>query len=155
MSETGNDQPVASGGPEIVSKRVFAAPRLLVYQAFSDPGILAKWWGPRGFTNTFQEFDFRAGGAWRFVMRGPDGTEYPIAKAFVAVVLPERISLQNLEPTHRFLVTMTFAEEADQTRLTWIMRFESAQEAQQVREAVIAANEQNFDRLAAQLTAMA
>ncbi len=155
MSETGGELPLASGDPVIVSERIFAAPRLIVYQAFSDPGILAQWWGPSGFTNTFQEFDFRAGGAWRFVMRGPDGTEYPMEKAFVEVVLPERISIQNLEPTHRFLMTMTFAEAAGQTRLTWLMRFESAQEAQRVREAVIAANEQNFDRLAAQLTAMA
>jgi uncharacterized protein YndB with AHSA1/START domain len=53
---------------EIVTSRVLNARRELVFSAFSDRQRLARWWGPRGFTNTFHEFDLRPGGAWRFVM---------------------------------------------------------------------------------------
>ena len=140
---------------EIVSTRVFDAPRERVFRAFSDPRVLARWWGPDGFTSTFQEFDFRPGGAWRFVMHGPDGTDYRNESGFIEVVSPERIVLEHLRPMHRFLMTMTFAEEAGKTRLTWRMEFESVAELERVRAFIPGANEQNFDRLQAQLAAMA
>jgi len=117
--------------------------------------VLARWWGPNGFTNTFQEFDIRPGGAWRFVMHGPDGTDYPMVKDFVEVAPPERISFRHPEPGHEFLMTMSFADEAGGTRLTWTMRFDSEAEAERVRSFVVAANEENLDRLAAQLADMA
>lgn len=138
---------------EIVSTRVVDAPRAAVFRAFSDPSVLARWWGPKGFTGTFQEFDLRPGGAWRFVMHGPDGTDYHNATEFIEVVEPERIVFRHLKPMHRFHMTMTFAEEAGKTRLTWRMRFESAAELERVRAFVPAANEQNFDRLEEQLAA--
>lgn len=136
---------------EIVSTRVLDAPRELVFRAFSDPDLLARWWGPEGFTNNFQEFDLRPGGAWRFVMRGPDGAEYPMEKVFVEVATPERIVLRHLQPMHRFEMTMTFADEVGRTRLTWRMRFDSAEEVERIRDVLAEANEQNFDRLEAQL----
>lgn len=139
---------------EIVSTRVFDAPRERLFRAFRDPKVLARWWGPNGFTSTFQEFDFRPGGAWRFVMHGPDGADYRNESEFIEVVSPERIVLDHLRPMHRFQMTMTFAEEAGKTRLTWRMRFESAAELERVRVVVRAANEQNFDRLQAQLATM-
>jgi uncharacterized protein YndB with AHSA1/START domain len=135
---------------EIVSARVFDAPRDLVFQAFSDPHHLAQWWGPKGFTNTFHEFDLRPGGAWRFVMRGPDGTEYAIAKEFIEVVAPERIVLRHVQPMHGFKMTITFVEMADETQLVWRMAFESEQTAE-VLSVIVEANEQNFDRLQAHL----
>ena len=61
---------------EIVSGRVIDAPRRKVFKAFADPTHLARWWGPKGFRNTFEEFDFRPGGTWRFTMHGPDGVDY-------------------------------------------------------------------------------
>ena len=60
---------------EIVSIRVFDFPRELVFNAWTDPEHLVHWWGPKGFTNTFHEFDLRPGGIWRFVMHGPDGRD--------------------------------------------------------------------------------
>lgn len=62
---------------EIVTSRQFAAAPPQVFRAFSDPAILARWWGPQGFTNTFKVFDMAPGGLWRFVMHGPDGVNYP------------------------------------------------------------------------------
>lgn len=55
---------------------MIAAPRGRVFDAFADPARLAQWWVPAGFTNTVTEFDFRPGGAWRLVMRAPDGAEF-------------------------------------------------------------------------------
>ena len=61
----------------IVTTRLVDAPRDLVFEAWSDVEHLKHWWGPNGFTTTTSEFDFRPGGVWRFVMHGPDGTDYP------------------------------------------------------------------------------
>jgi uncharacterized protein YndB with AHSA1/START domain len=136
---------------EIVSARVFDAPRTLVYEVFENPAHLAHWWGPKGFTNTFQEFDLRPGGTWRFVMHGPNGTDYPNEKKFVEVVKPERVIFQHLGPIHRFTMTITFAEESGKTRLTWLMLFESAGENAKFKDFISEANEENFDRLQAYL----
>lgn len=143
----------ASAEHEIVATRVLGAPREAVYRAFADPELLARWWGPVGFTSTFQEFDLRPGGAWRLVMHGPDGTDYPMDKEFLEVVPRERIVLLHPQPGHRFTMTMAFAEEAGGTRLTWRMWFDSAEHAAAIRDVVAAANEQNLDRLEAQLAA--
>ena len=151
---TADQQLPTPADPEIVSTRLLDAPRAVVFGAFRDPALLAGWWGPKGFTNTFQEFDFRPGGAWRFVMHAPDGTDYPIEKEFVEIVPPERISVQHLQEGHTFRMTMTFADEAGKTRLAWSMRFESAEDAAKARSAVVEANEQNFDRLEARLARM-
>ena len=135
----------------IVNARIFAIPRERLFEAFSNPDHLVHWWGPKGFTNTFHEFDLRPGGAWRFVMHGPDGAEYQIEKEFIEIVRPERIVLQHLEEVHRFRMTMTFADDPGGTRLTWRMLFESAEENEKLRDVISEANEQNFDRLEAYL----
>jgi len=136
------------------SSRVFDYPCEVVFRAVTDPNVLARWWGPAGFTNVFEICEPRPGGAWRFVMQGPDGTRYPNESEFVEVVPTERIVLVHLRPMHRFELTMTFADEAGQTRLTWRMLFDSAEEVERIRPYVPAANEQNFDRLQEQLAAM-
>lgn len=155
MTTTAHAPPGGPPDPEVVSTRVFGAPRELVFRAFTDPDVLVRWWGPEGFTSTFEEFDPRPGGAWRLVMRGPDGTDHQMVKTFVEVAPPARIVLQHVDPTHGFRMTMTFADEAGRTRLTWRMRFESAEEAGRVRALVAVANEQNFDRLETQLGELA
>ena len=86
-------------------------------------------------------------------MHGPDGTDYHNAAEFIEVAPPVRVSFQHLKPVHRFRMLMTFAEEAGKTRLTWRMVFESPEETAPVREFIVRANEQNFDRLAAHLAA--
>ena len=139
---------------EIVTTRVFDAPRELVFKAWTDPVRLALWWGPKGFTNTFQEFDMRPGGIWRFVMHGPDGVDYKNESVFVEVVKPERIVFQHVSG-HQFQVTATFAEQAGKTELTFQMLFETARECDKVKVYAVEANEQNFDRLEAQLAKMA
>ena len=69
--------PGAPADRTIVTTRVIDAPRALVFKAWTDPAHIAEWWGPDGFTTTIREMDVRLGGAWRFMMHGPDGVDYP------------------------------------------------------------------------------
>jgi uncharacterized protein YndB with AHSA1/START domain len=105
--------------------RVFDAPRALVWKAWTDPVHLARWWGPRMFTNPVCEVDPRPGGAIRIHMQGPDGSVYPMSGTFVEVVEPERLiytagalhdesGTPGLE-THN---TVTFDEHDGKTTLT-------------------------------------
>jgi uncharacterized protein YndB with AHSA1/START domain len=136
---------------EIVSTRLFSAPREKVFRAFADPAQVARWWGPHGFTSTIQEFDLRVGGRWQLIMHGPDGAAFHNESEFTVVEQPVRIVYQHLEPMHRFQMTMLFADRGEKTELTWRMRFESLSEVEKLRRFIADANEQNFDRLAAHL----
>lgn len=82
---------MASLEREIVLSRVFHAPRELVWEAMTNPKHVAAWWGPRGFTTETKEHDFRVGGAWTHVMRGPDGKEYPNKSIFREIVPLQRV----------------------------------------------------------------
>ncbi len=73
--------PASSTEREFVHSRLIDAPRERIFRALAEPDHLARWWGPNGFTSSFEIFEFRPGGAWRFVFRGPDGTQYPNEKA--------------------------------------------------------------------------
>ena len=125
-----------------------------MFGAFSDATQLTRWWGPKGFTSTFQEFDLRPGGHWRFKLHGPDGTDYPNDKQFSEIVPLERIVFRHGQEKHDFVMTMTFATDVAGTRLTWQMLFDSAAELVGVRKFIEEANEQNFDRLAAHLATL-
>lgn len=112
---------------EIIATRLFDAPRELVWEVWTDPKHLAQWWGPNGFTNTIHEIDVRPGGVWRFIMHGPDGTDYKNEIVYVEVVKPERLVYDHVSGP-KFHVTVTFNNEGDRTRLAMQMLFESAAE---------------------------
>lgn len=132
---------------EIISTRTFGFPPAKVYDAWTNPELLARWWGPHGFTNTFHTFDLRPGGWWKFTMHGPDGTEFLNECRFVEIVPDERLVFDHIEPVHQFRVTALFQAVGAQTKLTFQMLFEQAEECQRVKAFVVPANEQNFDRL--------
>ncbi|MHA6531660.1 SRPBCC family protein [Paenibacillus sp. BAC0078] len=134
------------GENEVISWREFDFPKKVVFQAWTNPEQLVRWWGPKGFTNTFQEFDLRPGGTWRFIMHGPNGVDYPNHSEFVEIVPDERIVLKHLS-TPEFQVTATFEEKDGRTKLTFRQRFEKAEEFEQAKKYCIEGNEQNFDRL--------
>jgi uncharacterized protein YndB with AHSA1/START domain len=151
MTETKLNPTDENAGWEIVSTRVFAVPRERLFNAWADPDQLKQWWGPKGFTNTFHEFDMRPGGDWRFIMHGPNGADYKNHSVFVEIVKPERIVFDHVSAPH-FQVIATFAEQAgNKTLLTFRMVFKSAAECDKVKSFAPEANEQNFDRLEAQL----
>ena len=108
----------------VVITRVFDAPRTLVFKAWTDAAHLARWWGPKGFTNPVCEVDARPGGALRIVMRAPDGAEHPMTGVFREVVAPERLVFTSLaidregKPLLEGLTTVTFAEHGGKTTLT-------------------------------------
>lgn len=135
---------------DIVSARTFDVPRERVFDAFGDPSRLARWWGPKGFTNTFHAFDLRPGGAWRFTMHAPNGAEIPNECVFAEVVRPERIVFRHLGD-HRYEMTITLEERGSATAVTWRMHHDTAAECEKVKRFVVPANEENFDRLAAEL----
>ncbi|MFC5455528.1 SRPBCC family protein [Prosthecobacter fluviatilis] len=134
---------------EILSSRLFPASRERLFAAFSDPSQLAQWWGPKGFTNTFDEFDFRPGGDWKFTMHGPDGTDYANHTRFIEILPAERIVYEHIAP--HFQMTITLAEEGACTRMTWCMQFPTSEMCERFKPICVPANEENFDRLAAHL----
>lgn len=140
---------------EIVITRTFAAPRELVWQAWTDPKQVVKWWGPNGFSTTIKKMDFRVGGVWEHVMRGPDGVNYPNKSTFKEIVPLERIVYSHgggreTGPGASFMATWTFEDvEGGKTKLTGRMVFPS-QDARDfvVREfGAIEGGEQTLGRL--------
>jgi len=138
------------GDREIVSSRVLPYPRDRVFRAISDPQRLARWWGPEGFSNSFERFEFRPGGQWQFVMHGPDGKDYPNRSVFEAIEEPGRLVLRH-DCAPYFTMTMLLDEQGGGTRLHWRMRFDDARVREQLAPICVPANEQNFDRLQAEL----
>ena len=84
------------GEGSVTIRRTFGAPRALVWRAWTDPKMMAQWFGPRMFTAPVCELDVRVGGALRIVMRGPDGSEYPMKGVFTEVVPEERLVFTNI-----------------------------------------------------------
>ncbi len=135
---------------EIVTSRLLNAGPDQVFRAFSDPARLARWWGPKGFTSTFHEFDLRPGGTWRFILYGPNGASYPNESVFVEVVRSERVVLRHLSRPC-FEMTITLTAESGKTRIGWRMLFETAADRDRIAKFSVDANEQNLDRLEAEL----
>jgi len=137
----------------IVTTRTVQATRNAVWHAWTNPILLAQWWGPRGFRNTFYEFDLRPGGAWRFIMHAPNGTNFPNESVFVEIAQPGRIVFRHLAPVHAFLAMAEFADDHDGTAIRFSMLFPTAAECERSKRYVVQGNEENFDRLEALLAA--
>jgi len=110
------------GENELIATREYDVPRELVFRDWTTPDLLAQWWGPQGFTNTFHECDMRPGGTWLFIMHGPDGVDYPNHNVFVEIVPQERIVLDHLSG-HEFRVTATFESFEGSSRVTFRQLF--------------------------------
>lgn len=121
-----------------------------IYAAIANPERLARWWGPSGFTNSFIQFEFQPGGKWSFVMHGPDGTNYPNESEFQEIIPNEKVVIRHVcEPFFTLTIQITGTENG--SILHWTQDFDSEEVAQMVSSIVIPANEQNLDRLAAEL----
>jgi uncharacterized protein YndB with AHSA1/START domain len=151
--------------PTLTITRVFNAPRSLVWKMFSDPYHLSQWWGPHGFTNPVCELDFRVGGRWYHVMRGPDGREYPADSTFVEIVPPERIVYRNRvvenevwegNPPPSFVRTLTFTEADGRTTLTLFAEFDTMEHREAAtRRGFVQGTLESYERLAAHVAALA
>lgn len=125
-----------------------------IYRAFASAELLAAWWGPDGFSNTFETFEFRTGGRWKFVMHGPDGTNYPNESVFKELVTNAKVVIHHDCPPY-FTLTVELAPVTDGTHLSWQQVFEDAATAQAVKQIVGPANEQNINRLTQVLSKVA
>jgi uncharacterized protein YndB with AHSA1/START domain len=147
-------------GHELALTRVFDAPRKLVFKAWTDPKIVAQWWGPHHFTNPVCELDARPGGAIRIHMRGPDGTVYPMTGTYQEIVEPERIVFTSAaldaagNPMFEMLTTVTFAEQDRKTKQILRTRvIKSTAEAPRYLAGMEAGWTQSLQRLTAYLGA--
>ncbi len=117
-------------GREIKMSRLLNAPIELVWKVWTEPEHIAQWWGPNGFTNTIDVMDVKPGGVWKFVMHGPDGTNYNNKSVFKEIVKHERIVFKHTNPD--FTTIVTFKAEGKKTMLNWQMVFDTAEELQTV-----------------------
>ncbi len=121
-----------------------------VFAAISDPERLSRWWGPAGFTNTFSVCEFKKGGRWSFIMHGPDGKEYSNESVFAEIEPPRKVVIQHIsEPEFRLTIILSASEVG--TVVSWSQAFESSEVASRVEHIVVPANEQNLDRLSAEV----
>ncbi|MGG4439557.1 SRPBCC family protein [Brevibacillus fortis] len=142
------------GECEIVITRVLDAPRDLLFDAWTKEENLSKWWGPRGFTSTFQKFDMNPGGTWEFIMHGPDGVDFPNTNVIVEVVKLERIVFKHAVFPH-FLATAIFEDLDGKTKLTYRTVFEETPAVfDKVKTYAVPGAEQTMDRLEELLASM-
>jgi carbon monoxide dehydrogenase subunit G len=133
------------------SRDIAAAPAA-VFDAIRNPERLARWWGPDGFTNTFERFEFRPGGQWVFTMHGPDGKSYPNQATFSRIEPDLGVCIRHTCAPY-FDLNIGLEAIPSGTRVTWVQRFDDAQVGEAVRHIVEPANEQNLTRLANELAA--
>jgi predicted 3-demethylubiquinone-9 3-methyltransferase (glyoxalase superfamily)/uncharacterized protein YndB with AHSA1/START domain len=134
--KTKSKPPRQAADPTLTITRVFDAPRSLVFQAWTEPERVQRWWGPKGFTTPVCEIDLRVGGVSRNCMRSPEGQDFWSRGVYREIVEPERIVCTDsfadeqghvVSPEHyglspewpvEALITVTFTEQAGKTRLT-------------------------------------
>lgn len=150
MKNTGNLKVEMRGDRAVRMTRVFDAPRRLVWDAFARPELLRRWFGPRGYTLPVCEVDHRVGGAFRFVIEGPDGKQVGMRGRYVELQAPERsVHVESFDGfPGESTVTAVFLEENGKTTLEAIVEYPS----QMVRDMVAPQMEpgaaESYDKLA-------
>lgn len=121
----GLSQATTAAERSLVIERVFDAPPELVFEAWTKPEHLTKWWGPNDFTLPHCEVDFRVGGRYRFCMRSPDGEDHWVWGVYEEIVPPERLvfTWNREDATGRVwssssVVRATFTEQDGKTLFT-------------------------------------
>lgn len=160
-NERASDDPTAWAlDREIVLSRVVAAPRELVFRAWTDPRHLPKWFGPAGFTLETQEIDIRVGGCWRFVFTGPDGTRYDNRMVFLKIDAPRFLEMDHGsdrdDDPGKFRVIVTFDEQGDGKTVVTLRQLHptSARREAVIRFGAVEFGYQTLDKLALHVAAM-
>ena len=103
--------------------RVFDAPPILVFKAFTKPEHLVRWWGPKDFSTTVEKLEFHEGGSYRFTIHGPNDRHHRMSGVFREIVEPKKIVFtfawvdEKGEPGDETLITVTLEAEGNGTRL--------------------------------------
>ena len=125
---------------QILITREFNAPARLVWQAYTTPELIKRWWSGERGTVTSAEVDLRVGGSWRYVMTANGGFEVAFRGEFREIVAPERLVNTEIfeglpDPDeHPSLITLTFADKDDRTTLEMLCEYRD----QADRDAVVA-----------------
>jgi uncharacterized protein YndB with AHSA1/START domain len=121
---------------EIQMTRIFDAPRELVFEACTNPEHVPHWFGPRGWSLPVCEIDLRPGGAWRYVLRGPNGEEMGMSGVYQEITAPQRVvSTESFDDyPGESINTLTLTEEEGKTRYTVTVLYAS----KETRDAVLA-----------------
>ena len=131
------------------SRGITASPEE-VFEAFRHGERLARWWGPEGFTNTFNVFEFEPGGRWSLVMHSPHGGNAVNESIFEEIVPMRRIVIRHIsEPKYLLRIEMGASEIG--TLVSWSQTFDDASVAERIAKIVVPANEQNLDKLTAEI----
>jgi uncharacterized protein YndB with AHSA1/START domain len=135
MKNTGTLQVATPSEREIVMTRVFDAPRAQVFEAFTKPELLKRWFGPRGWSLVTCEVDLKVGGGFRFVLRGPDGIDMGMRGVYREIAAPERsVHVESFDDfPGEAQVTAVFVEKGGKTTLTATVLYPS----REIRDAVI------------------
>jgi uncharacterized protein YndB with AHSA1/START domain len=146
--------------PQIITTRLIAAPRELVWKVLTTPDHLKHFWGPDGFTNTFKSYDLKVGGQALFTMHGPDGTNWPNRFTFLTVDPPRLLRWDHDNGgegpvNHKFTGELELTEEIGKTRIELRMTESSIAARDAVAQFAVAGGQQNLDRLAAFVAPMA
>jgi uncharacterized protein YndB with AHSA1/START domain len=156
MKNTGTLQVTMPTDTEIVLTRVFEAPRQMVYDAFSKPELLKRWFGPHGWSLATCEVDHRVGGGFRFVLQGPNGQRMGMRGVYRELEPPNRsVHVESYdEYPGESIVTSVLTEEMERTTLTVTITYPS----REVRDMVAMSGmehgaAESYDRLAELLTA--
>jgi uncharacterized protein YndB with AHSA1/START domain len=151
MKNTGTLQVSTPTDREIVLTRVFDAPRHLVFDAFTKPELLKRWFGPRGWSLVVCEIDLRVGGTFRFVLRSPDGSQMGMRGTYREIVPPERsVHMESFDDyPGESQVTTVLVEQGGRTTLTATVLYPS----QEIRDIVIKSGmehgaAESYDKLA-------
>jgi uncharacterized protein YndB with AHSA1/START domain len=133
------------------TSREIAAPIDDVFAAFSDQDRLARWWGPTGFTNTFHVCEFETGGRWVYTMHSPNGGNPENESTFELVEPPRKVVVRHIsQPLYRLTIDL-LPTAAGGTIVSWSQEFDDAEVARRIEKVVVPANEQNLDRLTAEV----
>lgn len=127
MKNTGTLHVTMPSDNEIVLTREFDAPRRLVYDAFSRPELLKRWFGPHGWSLVTCEVDHRVGGGFRFVLAGPKGQRMGMRGVYRELEPPNRsVHVESYdEYPGESVVTSVLTEEMDRTTLTVTITYPS------------------------------
>ncbi|WP_043661264.1 SRPBCC family protein [Thermocrispum municipale] len=159
-STTGSAVITTPTDTQIVISRQFAAPRELVWDAFTKPEHVRNWWGPRKYENHITEIDLRPGGSYRFGQRGPDGMEVLFGGTYREIEPPRRAVYTErwlnmpaelgggAEGSPEAVITATFDEYGGRTTVTLVCEYGS----REVRDAVLASGmesgmQESYDRI--------
>ncbi len=158
MLNTGTLQVSLPTEREIVMTRVFEAPRRLVFDAMTKPELLKRWFGPRGWSLTVCEVDLKVGGAWRFVLGGPNGREMSMHGVYREITRPEgSVHTEIIDPFPvESIVTTVLEEENGKTTLIGTVLYPS----QEIRDMVAKSGMEHgaaecYDKLAELLPSLA